>query len=104
MGTTAGGVRAQAPADCGLAVTATYSGAPANPKTPSARDLCGWGQEQRLLSRPEQLLQDNPLESKGAAGALKSCQVQGGAGEAPTERDTLLVLLPRLGWQAPGLG
>lgn len=74
------------------------------PRTPAARDLCGWGQKLRLSSRLQQLLQDIPSEWRAAAEAFRSNREQGGEGEAPTERDALLVLLPRLGWQVPGMG
>ncbi len=67
-------------------------------------DTCGWGNKQRLRSRLERLLRDVPSEWKGAAEAYRSSQEQGGEGQAPTERDALLVLLPRLGWQVPGMG
>ncbi len=74
------------------------------PQTPVARGLCGWAQKQLLRSRLEQLLLDIPSDWKGAAEAFRSSQEQGGEGEAPTERDALLVLLPSLGWQVPGMG
>ncbi len=74
------------------------------PQTPVARGLCGWGQKQRLRSRLAQLLLDIPSDWKGATEAFRSSQEQGGEGVAPTERDALLVLLPRLGWQVPGMG
>ncbi len=45
-----------------------------------------------------------PIAWSKAAEASRSSQEQGVEGEAPTERDALLVLLPRLGWQVPGLG
>ncbi len=100
MGTAATG-RAQDPGGCRSAEAAACRGAPAALNTYRQQGACVAGGKSNASAPGSNSCCATSNQSSGGRPQRPSgtaSQEQGGEGQAPAERDALLVLLPRLGW------